>query len=405
MNILAAFRKQYFTLTLLCVLMCKLFAFRGIEWTGLMEFVFYGLIGAVLAFYTFKSYKNGSKSAYHRILWIYVFMLIACFFTGSFIGGQSFYYTFRGILIGFGYTGILIFFMLDIHKISIEKVESSIIILFLLYCLVYAIDFISLPDYIFGTRDEFSAGKLVSDAEKRGVYRFAIPYEDIITLILFYVISKTDGKRIGWLLFLVALTFMRGTRTPIAVSILFAVILYFSNKSGRIFTIIVGGCIAAISAYLLITYTGIGDIVGNMFDVTKDEQENFEENVRYGMTYYYLFEYNHSFWEVLFGHGIPVNGSFQQDLAKMSDAYSFWTVDVGFVDYYVMFGLCGIALLIAMLIIAIRTKVPYEYQYAKYFVIYIILCMSTNESFVRATPLIAICFYVLYTQRIKKINI
>lgn len=299
------------------------------------------------------------------------------------------------------------FFFFYKYQVTKNEIEKTIIILGISYTVCYFIGLLTFPNNIFGKIPIEDTSSIESS---RGVIRLGVPGADFIVFLIFIILTKYRRSK-KYYFFFVPLTIMlllRGTRTPILVTLVIALFYYLSSLKNKIMAIILA-IIASIIVdigYVQLSRTTSTGVVARYVQYTNGQvvDEDVENNIRYLMAEYYLTEFNTTPQQIIFGNGVPRSGEYADQIRYMSETYHFWIVDIGFVCIYVYFGLLGITLYLLLLYFVIRTKVPSEYMWGKMFVIYCYLIIPTNSLIVVNAPeLFAIGLYITYlgSQKLK----
>lgn len=393
-------------LLILYILLSRIFVYRGIDWTGGMGGglgqMFYLFLGILIIYYSRNKYKMQQKgSIYNSVVALSIWF--ACsIFVALVNEGQTVYYSFKG-LCSYAYVPILLFFFLYNRKVDNKTLVATLLSLFIVYLLVYGYSYMIFPNYRFGMVADTDEG-LLRDFEMRGVFRAGIPYEDLITIFFFFVISNDALKKRTRIIFFFALlylTMIRGTRFLMAGTLLFGVLLYLKRAKGNMFKSILVFLIVVLLLYMAIQIFGVPSFVENYIEISEKDQESGGDNIRILMSMYYLFDFNSSFSEILLGHGLPINSLFAQQKESMT-LYGFFADDVGYIELYLYFGLIGIAILLYMLFSVVKTKVPRNYLFAKYYIYYIFVTMLCGRYLLNNMALVVTMLYLIEHNKIIK---
>lgn len=395
-------------LLILYILLSRIFVYRGIDWYGGLGGglgqIYYFLLGCVMIYCSRTAKYTCSKtSIYYSVLGLTI-LFFCSILVGFVVEDQSFYYSFKG-LCSFSYTPILFYFLLHNKQYDNKIIIGTLLSLFIVYLFIYGYSYMIFPSYRFGMVSDIDEG-LLKDFETRGVYRTGIPYEDLIAIFFFYVVSndKIKGNKRFLLFFiLLFLTIIRGTRFIIAGTLFVGVLLYMKQAKGNILKYILCLAIIILSLMMCIEIFGIPPFIENYIELTDKDQDSGNDNIRIVMSMYYLFDFNTSLPEILFGHGIPVNSGFSMMKEDMKQ-YGFFADDVGYVEFYLNFGVVGILFLFGLLYRVIKTKVPRDFLFAKYYIYYIFITMLCGSYFLNNVVLIVTMLYLIEHNKIIKNN-
>lgn len=387
-------------LLILYILLSRIFVYRGIDWNGGLGEIFYLFLGCLMIFCSKTVQNNCSKgSIYNSVLALTIWFLCSIL-VGFFLENQSFYYSLRG-LCSFSYAPILLYFLLHNKQYDNRIIIGTLLSLFVVYLFIYGYSYMIFPNYRFGMVSDIDEG-LLYDFETRGVFRTGIPYEDLIAIFFFYVVSndKINAKKRFLLFFiLLFLTIIRGTRFLIAGTLFVSVLLYMKQAKGNILKYTLCLAIIILSLMMYIEIFGIPPFIENYIELSDKDQDSGNDNIRIVMSMYYLFDFNSSLPEILFGHGIPVNSDFSMIKEKLTQ-YGFFADDVGYIEFYLNFGVVGILLLLGLLYSVIKTKVPRDFLFAKYYIYYIFITMLCGRYFLNNIVLIVTMLYLIENNKI-----
>lgn len=396
------FKQSSTPLLILFVLLSRLFVYRGIDWNGALGGglgnILYFLLAIVMLKECYGTKRIIKGNIYRGVV------LLSVVFVGSIIiafvnEGQSFYYSFKG-LCSYAYVPVLLYFYLNAKQVDNNTLIRTLVVLFLIYLIIYAYSYAIFPDYCFGMVSNIEEG-LLNDFENRGVFRTGIPYEDLITIFFLYVVSnKLENRhRLMLFFFLLFLTVIRGTRFIIAGTFLLGFLLYLKQAKGNILRSFLGLLIVILIIYMYFQIAGVPSFLENYIELSQKDQESGEENIRVLMTMHYLFNFDASWTEILFGHGLAVKSSFA-DIKQNLTQYGFYADDVGYVEFYLYFGILGIAGLFYLLYSVVKTKVPRQFLFAKYYIYYIFVTMLCGRYLLNNMALFVTMLYLIEHNKI-----
>jgi len=348
-----------------------------------------------------------SKSIFSIPIYFIFFSILFSMVMAFFSWDQNFFHSFVETT---QYLIWPLFFFMRFHNISIRNIERIILFYGVVYALLFFIQYLNQGVVLFGRPlygDEWT--------EDRGVIRIIFPGAGIFILSLFISINKlTSSKDFRWFWILFSLLgiiipVMQVTRQFIVGVLLiyfFHLLKYVSipKKVGLIFLFIVG----------------LGFAINSNIPMVEGVIEAQERDSGLGKKYirvlageYFLTDYSPNEISAIFGNGAPYWGlsSYGKFNEKLGDERGFYLSDVGLIAVYAMFGIFSIIGFISIWIISFLVPIPEEYQYAKYYLWYILFTSFTWYSVYHYHYLISTVFalYVFQkgldsTKRRNKIN-
>lgn len=362
-------------LFLVMLFLSAFMGYRGIEYTNIVYICLFACFAMFCAYLGIRHYKKYS-SPYDLSIIAFIVIIYLSFIPGAIWGGQSVYYSLRGAF-SVLYTPIFLYIFLNEKKYTEDELKHCFICFFIIYLVIYAYSYLVFPDMPFGM-NENEMEKIEKDFAQRGVLRLYIPFEDLIALGIFYFINnplKNRRHNMIVLVVLLLLTLLRGTRTVMAMTLVFGGLLFLkkSTKKTTMSTRLIRGVeIAAIAIciFLAFKFTGLSQMFSSYAEISANDLDSGEDYIRVVMAGFYLLQYNNSIGEYIFGHGIPVSGDFQRDVANNAEV-GLYPDDVGYVEMFLNFGIVGILILVWILVAVISRKVKPECWYAKYYVYYL----------------------------------
>lgn len=328
---------------------------------------------------------------------IFVVSIIVSYF----VNGQSLYYGLTGI--SPTYLGVGLFFYLYIREIPEGFIRQMFWVLAGGYMFATILSYIQYPNNVFGYNviaDNAGDLELKMDRalEERGVYRFLMTGCDYVTLCLFYLATiKTKFKLKGFLIAVCVLfTLMRGARSPIMQTLLFAILAYLVANNFSLFKVVAlmfGSIVLYISA-MSIPFTQ--NMIDSMSNYTKTEiNDTGKDNVRLLELKYYTLDYNgNDFVPMVIGNGPAIVGP-HRDKVEEAMSLGLYDSDIEYLRLYIYFGLLGIAIIVFWGITFIGMSVPPDYLYLKFFIIYLFGVMCLGSHFCLEAPMIALVCYLI----------
>lgn len=358
----------------------------------------------VMASYVMKKQETSIATLVKCIL----IMFICSIGVGLYFWHQDPYQGLRGILAT--YMPLLTFFLLSKKNISTQTVVNSFILICIFHGIAQVIDIATFPHHIFGNSGREDIERSLKEMENRGTYRFLIPGADSVVFLIFFIIVsfRNNIKAFLWLIPLIALLFIRGTRTPALATLLLAIV-YWVWKMENIRTKAIAFAFILISIIFIRNNLHSEDSILNKYiELTETQIEsNTEgnENVRLLMSIYYLTDFNGgNSGKDIFGNGVPgIKGAYHDKVQQLSDDLGFYTCDVGFVQIFSEFGYVGLIIYLILLIAVLCTRIDSRYDYAKLMVIYCFLILPTNAMLLRNPIILAFTLYIIHQTRLERL--
>ncbi len=291
-----------------------------------------------------------------------------------------------------------LFFFMRYHDISIKSLEKVILFYGLAYALLFFFQYLNQGVVLFGRPlygDEWT--------EDRGVIRIIFPGAGIFILALFISITKlttTSTYRwfwIGFTLLGVIIPVMQVTRQFIAGVLL--IYLFHLVKSVSISKKII---------ILLIFIAGVGIAINAEIPMVEGVIEAQERDSGLGKDYirvlagqYFLYDYSPNDYSVVFGNGAPYwgisyYGKFNE---KIADERGYYLSDVGIIAVYAMFGIFAIIGFVIIWAKSFFIPLPPQYQYARYYLWYLLFTSFTWYSVYHYHYLISTVFALYIFQK------
>ena len=338
------------------------------------------------------------------VKWI-LYLLVGSILVGMIVSGQN-------ITGGLTFTShalcLCAYFWFIKYKISSRSMIQALWILVALYAFFLIYSLTTFPNHVFGYSEssiENSEGSLA----QRGVIRLAVPGSEFVICAIFFVLNLryTNKKYLLLLIPLFVLLALRGTRTPLFLTIALSVCYLVWHNKYRVYIIVAG------TVLLVLTYSAIlnsflnsqsDNIIVKYVQLTNAQlNESDEENIRVRMAKYYFFDFNENIVQVLIGNGVPSSSSeYGRAIQYNKDFLSYYLSDVSYPLIYIYYGILGLVLYMALLYNVIRTKVSPRYEFAKLFVLYYFIVSLTGGYLVVYSMYMTIGLYLIAKNRIRK---
>ena len=279
------------------------------------------------------------------------------------------------------YFYILFYFVLRESNMSIRKMEMLLVVMAILFCISYIIQYIVYPFEIF-------SGTVNKSIETKEV-RFRLAGQALGSLAYFYGINKflLDKKKMHLMLsaFCFVVIFLMGFRTMIAMILVFTIVIIFRVKGSRlknvsyIFWIILG-------LIILLQFPVFKSVVNSMLKRQETEVFTNSEYIRLIQLNYFTQEHFKNLWEYIWGSGLTpfdTKTDYSIYMSKIEDRGIFW-VDWGLVGLSWVIGLISVVAMILYSIKTITIKVTTDYYYIGIWFIYLLSLSITTMEFYRA---------------------
>ena len=338
-----------------------------------------------------------------------IFMSVFSMFVALLFWNQSLYSSLRVVCSTM--FPLMTFFLLKHYNVTLNSIKKAIVLICILHGVLQIIGTITFPNHLFGYVNEEAIERSLIDLEKRGVLRLSIPGSDFVPMTIFMVMVL--GRKIPkWYLLLIPLfliLLMRGTRTPFFFTSLICLFYYIMGIKRKIMVFLVG-----VTAYfaLNLVYERLLDSTDdnalvNYVQMTHNQLESNdtgEEDIRVRMAKFFLFDFNEdNIFRVVLGNGVPGQGTYGYKMRYYSNNYSYYVVDVGFVEIFTYFGLVGIVIYLLLFRKAVLiTRISNNGMFAKLTILYFFLILPTNSMLISNPIPVAIALYALYISQSKR---
>jgi len=289
------------------------------------------------------------------------------------------------------YYFILLYFVFRNYLPSLKNVEIAICILGILYICLHFMQYVLYPNELFIT-------KFIED---RGSLRFKIEGGALLSVFHLFSLNKyMVNKRLIYLfMYILSLVviLMQGYRTLLLAYLICALLMSilitkFNGKSLlRIITVLVSlFIVVATSAFLL-------NILNEMAKSTEYDFGIGSINIRLEALRFYFGSYMREWYYFVIGGGMPNSESKYGDYIWKCNEMGLYWEDIGFLGFYCVNGLVVSAGYLWIMIRSVRLKCRKEFLYAKFFMIYLLLCsLTTMEMFRNGVfGVVALSMYIL----------
>lgn len=310
------------------------------------------------------------------IKWIFAAQLLST--TGAFFSwGQGFANSLQPLIF---FAQWPVFFYLIQRDYPVEKLGNIVLIFGLAYFLCYAYQYMHSDTVIFGAEEEFR--------EERGVTRINFPGGGVLFFSAFLALNRaTDGERryrlvyAGYALAALVVTVMQVTRQNIAV-VLLIYTWHLLRRAKPVWKI--GLMVAAVAAVVIVLNTD-NPIVKGLEEQQSSTMAQGENYIRVLSGTYFLTEFSPDLFARVVGNGPPYltatsSSRLGEKAAQLKEMEGYYLSDVGIIGAYAMFGVLAIVGYAVLFVKGLRTPVPDEFVYLKYYIWFVILTSFTSDS-------------------------
>ena len=361
---------------LLIIILLGINFYQFQEFESLMNYSrFIGLFIILLIIIFNKSTKLLTPSK--KYLYIYItgvfLSVIACYFFWN----QSLILSIISLKM---YMFIFIYFALHRLKPTIRDVYYVITLIAIGYSIVYLLNYLMYPNYLFGNKA----------SERRGTFTFQV-YGSIFCVFstfryfsLAFIKKKITNKNIFLFSLFLLVILLRAGRSQIFAIILPITIYYLITGSFNFKKVIISFFLILAGYFLFI---GFEDIFTSIYLKTKSDFGEGNDNIRLLSASYYLFDHSPSNWNIIFGNGV-YNGESEYGkyvLDTLWDYYGFYAEDIGLIGFWSYFGFITLFAYFRIMMIFFK---KYNLTYIRMFGFYLILMSITTYDSYEADSLI-----------------
>lgn len=291
--------------------------------------------------------------------------------------------------------GYIFYFFLIEKEVSSQVIERIVVIVALMFAAVFAISFLVYPVHLFQYNET---------DEDRGLQRILLTGDGCLYLAYFIGVNKLLAKfTIKWgivVLICSVVIFLSLTRLYIVTCGLIAFYYFFKKQKFVVWAIALGVVVATIP------FVAQLKIVDILYKKTIVETKDITKYVRYQSAEYYLTTFQASAATSILGNGFPYadKTAYGVKMIRIQKLQNFYIEDIGLVGLYVYAGLFAVLAYLLIFIKAIFTKLPYEYQYAKMFMLFLFFNGLTSSATFSESFVIAIVFALYIFDASKKDN-
>jgi hypothetical protein len=346
---------NYFIIWLVSLLSIKFYSLF-VSYSAGKALVMFGAI-IVFTLYLFNIVYNKSKE-YEKMFTIPVLIIFLCLIISSFAANYFYNQPLLSTLFGqFELYLFLFYFLLHKIKPSLEALTNMFVILGLIYCLIYFVQFLIYPKLI------LTCGMF----KDRGTLRIFMPGIDYMVSAYYIILSryiiKNKAKLLLLLIPILVVLFLMGTRQALGIVLLMTILMIlFSKRVKSKFLIFL-----LIALCMLPIFYIFQNIILNMLNVSVQQSANAQEYVRVRAAQYYLYSFNHNSLWILTGNGNPAPHSYYGNaIERITKTTGYYLSDVGLIGDFFKYGILYALVQLFILYRLAKTKLHDQYLFIRY---------------------------------------
>lgn len=321
------------------------------------------LFAAFMLIVCFNDIINTKRNGY--VSYIAIGMIISFFISVIYWYASPFYeLQAQGSEVGLLY--VVVFFTLRKWNIGINTVEHVLLALSIIYLMCWLYSLYIMPEMVFGFDRDDNYGEITN----RGFYRLFIPGNLTPFLCLYFLGKFLEKKKKICLLLtfgMFIVIILHVARQVIIWTLIAALLMIYMKYRKNLFKILLAATIGCLALYYVITEI---PAVKAMVELSEDQSDNFEDDIRVEATEYFIFDYPHNVFTSIFGNGTPARDTELQIIEQRGIAKGYYQTDVGFFAMYCNYGLWGVVFCFLLLWRVIKLNVDPKYEYLKYYIYY-----------------------------------
>lgn len=286
------------------------------------------------------------------------------------------------------------YFFLHFANYTTKKIEQAMNILSAIFIICFIAAFIAYPIQLF--RGYGFSEEITTDRGFQRI-RLTIMGGAPIYFSFFYAVNKLkEGKNYKWgisvVVIYIVILLQLGRLSILATTFLGTLLFLDQIKFYKKIPILL------VFIFLITEYAGKIPIVGTLIQYTKDErEEQFEnDNIRLLSFQFYTTEFNTNITSKIVGCGMYSLGN--SDYGKaVDDARNMGLIpaDVGYAFIYMIWGIAGIMLYLAILLKGLFTKLDKKNAYLKYYLIFLYMSSIAGNTLLGSIPFLCICCFMI----------
>ncbi|MEJ2905703.1 O-antigen ligase family protein [Pedobacter panaciterrae] len=374
------------------------FFFRPLNLNDDLLKAFYYVLLAGMIFYSrnyiFGSYRD-RFSYVIRTMSLFTFISVFC---ATLFWKQGFLDTFISTIPNFSF---LFYFYLAKSQPKMNEVERFIWVFVAIYLVCFYVGLAVSPFRLFK-----GYGELDKEIDtSRGISRIRLTLIGAGPLYLAYFLSISKIKYAfnkKWVVVCVVLfvtIVLHLGRQAIIFSFILGLLYFLDNLSLMKRLLVVFGFVAAFWVLLIVS-----PVISALIEKSETEysgQKEGDENPRVGAYRFYFTEVSPNVITDLLGNGRYSLGKskYGDFIDKYGRSQGYVAADVGYASIFLYFGFVGLFLFFKLLISTLRTRVPNEFAYAKYYIFFLFLGNIAGSTLLGTVPVLCVALYVINISR------
>lgn len=332
-----------------------------------------------------------------KIPFLFIGIVTLSFFTAMALQNQSFLLTIRLVLPFYEYFFILILFFKKVHT---RDIYLAVSVFSVIWMIMWVVGFLS-PMPLYDASGEFDESLMSSS---RGVVRLKIAGSNVMKLwgmwSLGLYISSFKKKYLFIYALCMLFVVLLVSRQHIVYYFLcgFLSMVYYISNSKKILSL----CAVTILLAIGISQT---TIYKNLEELTKSQMEandGGKDDIRINAAKYFISEFPNSAITVILGNGVYHSESqYGKRMYFIGRNYGYFLSDIGYVQFYIFFGLIGIGVLAYLLWYIVISNVPLQFIGIKLYFYFLFMGSVFSHAFDTGIFVIAIAFYLLLIGRLQ----
>lgn len=293
--------------------------------------------------------------------------------------------------------GFYSFFLMCKFDVQNDKIEKFLLFFAFLYFCIWSIAIYNIPKLIFGQNLSGDLSNM-----DRGFFRLWIPDKEHFPILLFFFLSRflLNKKNLYALLaFLVLIVIILHVgRQMISWSIISALIMILvilkEHRIHLLFGIVI---LYVIGNWLFENIEGLS----LMLNMTQKQTAVMDDDIRVLAIKHFIFDFPNNYLTMIFGNGIPCEGTNLRTCIDFAFNRGFFLEDVGFVGMYIRYGLWMVVLMFLILIKILCLSVENRYIYLKFYIVYIYGMYLFGHALTTDIFYVMIAYYILLKSHIE----
>lgn len=360
---------KYYVIVFLSLLMTNFFGLTRINNTI--------LLGLMIPFVIIEFSERSIFKWYIVIVFIGLCLsIISC----NYFRGQPMLMTFKASV---SYYYIFFYFVLKYLDVPISKMETSLMLLVIIFCGCYIVQYILFPTVIFsGVEDpNISADNI----------RIRLVGQGLSSLGYFFGLNKYlhNNKKLHYLFLAIlcfGVIFLMGFRTMLVMISIFTFLLIIRVKGFK-WNVLLFSLLGCGLFIVMLQIPVFAEKMNAMLDRQHTEVLSNKDYIRIVQLKYYTQIHFKSFWEYIYGSGmtystVQESSSYGRLMGRLPDVGIYWQ-DWGILGLSWMIGILAVISMIAYSIKAFLLKVPVAYYYIGIWFLYLVASSVTTMEFYR----------------------